>query len=536
MNDRFAIASRTEPRRRGAVLVLFALLTFVFFAIAAVVIDIGMANLTQQQMQVATDSAALEGCRWRNFDEGLGDSNAAKRQKAAALVRLAFDDDLNPTRGGYKPDNYAYGTGPSEPDDADAAQIAAGPALRVSGGSGAWAANAVLGQQPDTEVARIDDPRLQSNNNNRPNGDQVSGWYKPAQQHSEAGDYTRRDFTPAAPGVPNALSLSYLVRMRRAGDGNPADVQNNVSSSLPTLPVVFGLGSTILQDPGNDWDPRRDGLTVRATSIACARPAMRVGRPPCDETNVLLFDHEPDVGGTAYREHISGLVPFFIYRAAWTTHFRNAGWQASGGATEGRVRVQPDGSIVLDADGTLVGHFLFDAASTPATPCEPEFGWPEVLGRAVPRSTTTPVRGFRFTTRKPAYIAIVDSIPDANGVNVLRVIGYGFAHLWPIGFTSDGSVPPPQSNYSGTGPFVISPGELITNGDAQCWIAQDNASAILKSAANETAGLALDADTLSRVLKASNRLAYGVDEPDPDRIYDYTYIQRGTVLAPALTR
>ncbi len=531
MNSGFARIERAEPRRKGGILVLFALLTFVFFAVAAVVIDIGLANLAQAQMQSAADTAALEGCRWRNFDEGLGFSHAEKRSKAATMVRLAFDDDLYPTRGLYRPEN---GPPLNAPDPVDEANVSAGPGLQVTGGSGAWAANGVVGQQPDSELARLDDPRLQTNNANLANGDMVAGRFREGYPAIERADYERDDFistTTNGPEIRNALS--FLVRMRRAGDANPADVEGGVSSSLPTLPVVFGLGSTILQDPDNDWDPRRDGITVRATAIASARPAMRIGRLPCDSAGAPLYDHEPDVSGSSYREQVSGLAPFFIYRSSWVSHFRVAGWQANSGAPEGRVRVEPDGKLVLDVGGAEVGHFLFDAASDPG-PCAPEVGWPDTVGRAVTPVTSSPVRGFRFTTRKPAYIAIVEPILESTGT-VLRVVGYGFAHLWPVGFVPDGTTPPPV-DFTGTGVFVISPGELINHGPVRCWVAQDNASAILKSAANEALGVPLNATTLPAVLTWSNRLAYGVDEPDPDRIHDYTYIQRGTVLAPALTR
>ncbi len=513
-------------------MILFAALTFALFAVAAVVIDVGLASLTQAQMQSATDSAALEGCRLRNFDEGLGYSHTQKRIRAGAMVRLAFDDDLNPTQGGYVPDNYDLGTAPSAEDDPDSAQISAGPALRVSGGSGAWATNSILGEQPASEFARIDDPRLELNLSNSANGDMVTGNWR-----SDPVD-SGPQFLPAPSATENRNALSFLVRMRRAGDSNPDDTQADVSSSLPTLPVVFGLASTILQDPSNDWDPRRDGITVRATSIAGARPAMRVGRTPCDGMGNPIVDHEPGVP-LAQRNPIAGLVPFFIYRDQWVSFFRETVWGSTfipmpPGAPQhpGRVRVESDGRIVVANEPTrTVGHFMFGAG--PVDPCGAELGWPEVVGRSVPLVTSTPVRGFRFTRTKPAYIAIVQDIPDpATGVLVPRVVGYGFAHVWPLGGPAGETTPP----YAGTGDFVISPGELINHGPVNCWIAQDNASAILKSSSNESVGVALDIDTLEEVLSWSNDLAYGTATPDPNRIYDYTYIQRGTVLAPALTR
>ncbi|MEZ6090005.1 MAG: Tad domain-containing protein [Pirellulaceae bacterium] len=47
-------------------MVLLAMLLFGLFAMAALVIDLGFARLTQRQMQVAADSAALEGLRYRD--------------------------------------------------------------------------------------------------------------------------------------------------------------------------------------------------------------------------------------------------------------------------------------------------------------------------------------------------------------------------------------------------------------------------------------------------------------------------------------
>jgi uncharacterized membrane protein len=53
-------------KRRGYTLVFFAMFLFGFMALAALVIDIGFARLTQRQMQTAVDAAALEGLRFRD--------------------------------------------------------------------------------------------------------------------------------------------------------------------------------------------------------------------------------------------------------------------------------------------------------------------------------------------------------------------------------------------------------------------------------------------------------------------------------------
>ena len=56
------VARKTRGHNRGGyVLVLFVLLLFGIFAMAALVIDIGFARLAQRQMQTAADAAALEG-------------------------------------------------------------------------------------------------------------------------------------------------------------------------------------------------------------------------------------------------------------------------------------------------------------------------------------------------------------------------------------------------------------------------------------------------------------------------------------------
>jgi len=547
-----ARGERTTTGRSGAILLLFALLTFVFFAIAGIVIDVGLANLAQSQMQVAVDTAALEGCRWRNFDDNLGESHGEKREKVRSMLRLAFDDDLHPTRGGgdYSPE---YGGGVLPADDEDAYRLGAGPSLAVEGGVGAWAANAVVGEVDEGTAARIDDPLLQYNLLNRANGDMVAGKF--ILDRDADGDgfpdelengttYVRDDFIPATSGTEDRNALSFLVRMRRAGDQHAVDNQIGISSSLPTLPLTFGLGSTVLQAPGGDWDPRRDGITVRATAIASARPALRVGRPPCDAEGNRLLDHQPDGP-----DPISGLLPFHIPLNIWREYFcSDAIWQQI--FPPFRVRPDSQGALRLDVGAppawpvdTIVGHFMFPWEGTQpgsiptqaADPCAAENGWPEVIGRPVvdvgPPSSGK-FRSFGLTGNKPAYVAITEQVADPNGQLITRVVGYGFVDVgdeFAIGV---------GGTYPGEGVFSISPGSVTNFYGVRVWIAQDNASAILRSAADTdtSATPLLQPSVLQEVLRLSNVLAYGTDTPDPKRVHDYTYVQRGTVLAPALTR
>jgi hypothetical protein len=72
------------------------------------------------------------------------------------------------------------------------------------------------------------------------------------------------------------------VRLRRSNELQEFQDQAepNIASSGPTLPLVFGRGTTIHgDDPAVAYSPRRDGITVRATAIAEVRPALHVGLP-----------------------------------------------------------------------------------------------------------------------------------------------------------------------------------------------------------------------------------------------------------------
>ena len=70
------VRASNEPAGRGGyALVLFVLASFVLFAFAAMVIDLGVARHTQAQMNSAVETAALDGLRFRDElpDEWLTD-------------------------------------------------------------------------------------------------------------------------------------------------------------------------------------------------------------------------------------------------------------------------------------------------------------------------------------------------------------------------------------------------------------------------------------------------------------------------------
>lgn len=241
--------------RRGALLLMAAFLILVLMGLAAVVVDLGIARVTQGWMQGAVDGASLEGLRARS----AGDLE--RRRAAARLAALSVDGDLD------------LGAAPAGPE------LGLGPVLSTGVGGVDDPAGGLL------EPGGVYRPVLQTNHvDNEVYGDIVAGTYRgpdPAlpdpDWHLERADYQRLDFEPAAAtGAASAPSL--LVRTRRTNDRLGLDRQEGVSSAGPTLPYLLGLGSGVLSTPDADvYDPRRDGITVRATAIADARPALAAG-------------------------------------------------------------------------------------------------------------------------------------------------------------------------------------------------------------------------------------------------------------------
>ncbi|MSO81749.1 MAG: hypothetical protein EXQ53_00420 [Acidobacteria bacterium] len=298
-------------------LVQIALIVFALCGLLSLVVDIGYARLTQGQMQNAVDAAALEGLRQR--DVGVRNpvtgqivndpfaSDCLRRAAANRIVRWTFDDDFEPAAGDPE---YQFGAGPVVDLTDGVTSVHALQTISV----------------PDPHVYKPD-PQL--NQQNQVYGDMVSGrfCYTADPVPSEGGtyelqdivctepqrgtgSYARNDFNPnlTSPGPPPGLgecpaadeaapdpwplpgsgSLSsvndnaFLVRLRRSNDFQDlaGQVESNVGSSGPSLPLTFGKGTTIHGDvPASDYSVRRDGLTVRATAIATTRPAMRVGLP-----------------------------------------------------------------------------------------------------------------------------------------------------------------------------------------------------------------------------------------------------------------
>lgn len=340
-----SVTERRPSRERGVVLVFSILLIFGVLAIGALTIDLGLAFLTQNQMQGATDAAALEALRFR---DDLGDVEA--RSRAITLLGAAFDDDLDP-----------------DPLDPDLQHFGAGPIIGLADGVGETNAYATL-SIPTTPVYKpnAEGVPVQLNLSNAPHGDIVAGAYYDDQSHVEGANYQRADFDPNS-SAPDA----FLVRLRRTHDPLGLDRVPGVSSAGPSLGLLFGLGSTVHAADPTVYNPRTDGITVRSTSIAAVRRAVRA------------------TGGTGVGSF--PLAPLAIHRNAWNT-----------------VPIPP----LSGSDFVVEASPGFDADSVPGT-----------VGEEVAAGVEVQIEPGDY------LIPIVDEF----GAGVRLIIGFGLANLVPDG-------------------------------------------------------------------------------------------------------
>jgi hypothetical protein len=328
-------AAFRRRNRDGNVLVVFAFLVFACMAIAALVIDVGFARLTQHEMQTAADSAALEGLRYRDFLPAAWRPNGttapnlpsslvsecgpqpsttfdptnpqwqtwcdcARRYAASTTVSLTFDDDLNPA-------------------DGDTLQLGAGPVASVTdtlGGTDLQAAGLV--SVPSVPVYK---PSLQSNLTNAANGDLVAGQYgnnssfSTTLPYDEDVNYNRRDFVSDSP-LGTVPETGFLARLRRSYED--LDGEAGVASNGPNLPFLFGRGTMMARSSANANDlTASSGMTVRATGIAAAGsvtvpvPGSTALTVPMG--NVLVAGPVDPVNG------IMGVAPFGLTATYWSS-------------------------------------------------------------------------------------------------------------------------------------------------------------------------------------------------------------------------
>jgi hypothetical protein len=248
------------------------MMAFVLMAVAALVLDVGFAIVTRRQMQTATDSAALEGLRWRDAVPDPASADDTRRRNARDLLQRVFLDQDPP-----QPDDHRnFGAGPVV-GFSDENAVDLGDGFKASETLSVPVEGADQGFNPAGYNPFDPDRPFQLNgygtgeSSNHRAGDMVSGTYQDGQPHTEAGDYSRQDFLPdtAAPSNTTPAGDTFLVRMRRSNEGQQADLG---LSSGPSVPYLFGRGSLLASQL------KGQGITVRAASIANARPVMSVGR------------------------------------------------------------------------------------------------------------------------------------------------------------------------------------------------------------------------------------------------------------------
>lgn len=227
--------------RPGNVLVWFALMVWVLVCVAALTIDLGLVRTTQEQMQLLTDEAALEAAYQL-------DGSASDRQVAA---------------------QGAIGTATSDTQTSDHQRFGAGPTITLSTGDkdlgDGFTAPAMLTNPSAADPSRnVYKPALAANSDNAQDGDIVRGFPKASTKTvPEAADYSRDDFTPDGAGD------AILVRLRRSHESFATG--DAAKSAGPALPYLFARGS-LMSSQG-----KGQGVTIRATSIAAARPVLTAG-------------------------------------------------------------------------------------------------------------------------------------------------------------------------------------------------------------------------------------------------------------------
>ncbi len=353
---------------------LFAMLLFGLLALAGSVIDVGMAVLTQGQLQAVADPAALEGLRLRDAvdvnGQPLGD--AGRRQGAVQLAALVFDDDWirRPLRA--------------------TVQLGAGPELGLSDGITGLNASQLI-TIPDQRTYL---PALQLNPENQLHGDLVAGAFAPpgpAVPAVETQAYVRNDFT-ASNQAGSSTANAFLVRLRRTNDFQGLDNQAGVSSSGSALPLLLGHGSMAPLSDGtnaNNYSARHHGFTVRATALADARPALRVGLPQPATPTVPALE---------------GATPFALDQAFWAALAENV-----------PVPVTVDAAGTISSGATVAGRFTLPP---PIPPAIPDPATLTTVGQLV--IPAAPVLPAGQTGYVPVYQFVTE-----NALPVERVVGFG---------------------------------------------------------------------------------------------------------------
>jgi hypothetical protein len=429
------------------------------------------------------------------------------------MVRLVVDDDLHPSGNPSAVSDPQ--DPPSEYDGPDELHLGAGAAMQVAGDVGSQ----TIVYSPSNPV--WDDPVLRTNDQpgqqkNKQHGDMVSGLYRPDQPHVEFPGYVRPDFTAGTITDGSIYqSLAFLVRMRRTTGLNPLDKEPFVSSRARPIPFLFSLGSLIRRSEVNGYDPRREGMTIRATAIAAARPALRASPPPRSLDGAIIASESQFSLEQEIPPHpMLGLYPFALELEFWCSTVLDT-WYIGDVA-------QPStwhNNYTFDADGGT--DLIIASGSSTGTPGQ-VVGKFAQFGTCVGQPLVPMDRVLLSGDQISGYVAIYDSIAGPTGV-VDRIVGYGFCDARNV----DGNIK--QIRFSSG----IQAGPLSETSATKVWVAANGVSARLDSTAPP-----LTREEWEEVISRNHYLAYGPCQQNPtgEITYDPQRLRRGTLLAATLAR
>jgi len=300
-----------RSNRRGATLVLFAMMLFGVIALACLVIDMGSLLAARRQLQSAVNAAAIEGLRLRDGLPPQWQSPDSVPAQAYVAAGYGFPETA------YSPSDtewQSYFNFARRWAAANAAsQVLTSNSLTADGEpfyamqAPTFTGGLPLGEFTVAQTVNVTGTSLQQYQPDLlPNlgdadqgGDMVAGQYLGSRDyattadpaHTEGDDYSRTDYSPATG------NSAFLVRMRRTNE----EATSTRSAWVP-VPSLFN-GVTML-DTANP----AGGYPVRGTAIADARPAIIAG--PAYPAGMFLASSTQSAA-------IYGLTPFAIAASQW---------------------------------------------------------------------------------------------------------------------------------------------------------------------------------------------------------------------------
>ncbi len=168
-------------------------------------------------------------------------------------------------------------------------------------------------------------------------------------QSDEDASYNRRDFSYSTGTADSGVAPAFLVRMRRTGMSSDSialdDQDAGVSSSGPTLPVLFGRGSTMARSDTSGLARSgslsvSSGVTVRSTAIAAVGDGIQFdntsGTPATPYSAGRAKTVGRSYGGNQSAINMPGVAPFALESSFWAA--------VSSGMSSGTLTLVPMGS------------------------------------------------------------------------------------------------------------------------------------------------------------------------------------------------